>query len=1236
MKIKPLIKTHWVASQNPLMVPTGGLRRLVLTLPPELMNPQFSFNPEDAEELPPESEVRRLTPETEEAYEARAHSYALSRDLFWNLFSGHEIVNPSHGTSWALQKLVQSLEFHFDDGQCLSLKGISRRPELPRFLNPKYYLQDPSCNWERVLGGPANDLMRPLKITALQKKHLDFQKTWMVVLEILAWALQRKRQVGDLEVLWAEPHRRGLNGNRFGHSLEDVEFHKELPLAATVRAAADSAQLQIWQGFQSESPEGVLRFHAIDALVELENYFLGPESGSLDRMTKASAEESQILKSRAPQMIWEPRFAVSGMDTQGILRTLHQLEKSIGEQNIYFVNHALVTSPDFRPALRFQESEGSLQMAVSFRIASQELEHFNFPPSLFPTLSPFFGGLDHFLGLERKEAASKQFQFRANDLIFLRHQGLVLFCLFELMNWILRKPLSSGEEIEFSEDVQSPEFDRQFERVIGYFQSSIPALIGKPGIPYKELVSSRAQSYFLDFVDRIFHHLMQDRSFFFLNDQVLEIRGVQTQVLPVLRFLILHWIETSQGKFLLRAQSPLGEAFKNSLSPWTEPQIRSLDADAVKPKPFWVDIGRFEAASVSLLFDLMDQGFLVELNGNPLTDSNNPFEFVFSVRDATTKEDSNWFDLDPEIFFNGKRISTEEVKLNFGQGQAGFIEYQGQFYRIDKKLLPSLKSLQRFWNKIKGLRHLTARNSFGDKVYRLEKSQALELLMLRAQGFEVKVEGEWKRIFDYFEKGLGTEKVLLPETIERILLPHQREGVQWLHDLYELKLGAILADEMGLGKTFQVLSFLVSLQERNLLKKSLIIVPTSLVYNWLEEKKKFAPDLPVRIYHTPEQAEIREALQSEGPLVVIATYGLLVENLQFFQSQEWNVLAFDEAQNIKNITSMRSVAARKLNARFKISITGTPMENNYLEFYSLCDLVVPGSLGPIDLFRKEYVNREVRSESLRELRLISKPLLLRRTKLQVKLTLPNKTVEKIFLPFAAQQKEIYKKMAMTFSRQVEDLIREQGEKKAQIAMFAALMRLRQICSDPAAVPGVVYEEQPAKVEHFLEALQDHLENQESIVVFTQFLSTLGRIEAELLKRKVPTFTLQGSVSSKERIRLISEFQNSPEPGVMLMTLKTGGVGLNLTKASVVYHLEPWWNPAVENQATDRAHRMGQKKEVKVYNLLIEGSLEERISDLKLKKQDSFDRLFNVDEQWNESSFEGSHALSREDFVYLLK
>lgn len=1256
MKLKPLIKTHWVASQNPMMVAMAGLRQVVFSPPAELLNLRFSGNPDLPQvELSARCELGMLGPDTEEIREVRVKSHTLSKNLFWAVFSGHDVGYL--GASFSLlQALAQSIEFHFEDGQSLGLSGIFRKSGFPRFLDPQFYLQDSSCNWERALSGPAEDLLKVLKLTSQQKKQEDIKRTWVMILEILAWALQRKRQVGDLDVLWCQKGgEKGLEKefsdqqSRLGFHLEDIHFLRALPMAATVLTEArdgNLAKIRLWQGYENPVPPGVLCLHSAEILGTLENYFLGHSEKLSSLSAEVAPAELQALHISAKTWQWQSSFASQVSGTRELLRSLTKLEASIGQEHIIFVNHTLVSGAEFKPHLKARESEGTLQVAVSFSMDTLKLEHLNFPPTLLPALAPFLGGIDHFFGFERKDIASRHNQYRVNDLLFLRHQGLALFCLFELINWILKKPLSSGEEIIFVDDLSQSEADRQFEKIIKYLQASIPALLGKADLPFGQLVSTQVQSYFLNFIEKLFHSLMNDRSLVFQGDRVIEIKQVQHQVLPIIRFLILHFIESSRGKFLTRSLAPVGESFMKALIPWTEPLIQAQEqtSEVKAMGPVWVDVGLFDKYAISLLFELSDQGSEIELNGSPLLSQSNPFEFVFSVSDSANKEDANWFDLHPQIFFNGTRVSTEDVKINFGQGQEigqiGFIEYQGQIYRIDKRQLPSLRSLQRFWSKIKGARQLLHKDGLGDKVYRLQKSQALELLMLKSQGFEVKVEGQWKRIFDYFENGLGVEKIELPKEMQQKLLPHQLEGAQWLHDLYELKLGAILADEMGLGKTFLVLSFLVSLQSRMKLNKCLIIVPTSLVYNWTEEKKKFAADLPMRVFYSNDKAELKKALDQEGPLVVVATYGLLVENVEFFQSIEWNVLAFDEAQNLKNINSQRSVSARQLKAQFKICVTGTPMENNYLEFFSLCDLVVPGCLGEIAAFRKEYLNLEVRSESLRELRLVSKPLLLRRTKQQVKLSLPTKTVHSVSLPFGEKQKEIYKKMAMTFSRQVEELIENQGERKAQIAMFAALMRLRQICSDPAAVPGVVYLEQPAKVEHFLGALQDHLGNDESVVVFTQFLSTLGRIEAELLKLKIPTYTLQGNVSAKERLRLISAFQDSPEPGVMLMTLKTGGVGLNLTKASVVYHMEPWWNPAVENQATDRTHRMGQTKDVHVYNLLIEGSLEERIAELKLKKQGSFDRLFGLAEKADELGEDprpsGSGALTREDFIYLLK
>jgi SNF2 family DNA or RNA helicase len=1034
--------------------------------------------------------------------------------------------------------------------------------------------------------------------------------------------------VGDLQVLWSEKPDH-LN-KRYAYSIQDIEFVKQKPLAATVMSEAklkNVARITFWQGLEDNFPASILRLNAASAVHE--------EMNQVEEIL-AYPDELKIIQEHSGNMTWKPFLQLSEFGSKAVLESIKRLEKKIETDKIFFVDHTKLTGEAFKPYLKLQETEGTLKMAVSFGLKELGLQHLNFPTCVAAVVTPFFGGLESFFNLDRKDYASKQAQFRQNDLLFLRHQGLVLFSLLELINWHLGRNLTSGEKIEFIADKDSPEYDRQFEKLVKYLKSSIPGLLGKSGHTFESLFSSEVREFFLDYLEKTNQNLSEDRSFILQGPRILEIKNVQKQVLILLRFLLLHFIEESGGKVLMRSQSAIGDKFKESLKIWTEPLVVSDEAYNEGIDPLWVDIGVYNKYMINLLFDLVDNQVDVQFNGTPFLSQDNPFEFILTVGAAEQSEDNNWFDLHPQIFFNGTRVAAEEVKLNFTPEQIGFVEYRGQIYRIDKKQIPSLKSLQKFWDRIKGHREGVARNSFGDKVYRLEKSHALELLMLKIQGVHVETQGEWKKIFDYFESGLGTEKIQLPIEMQKSLLPHQLEGAQWLHDLYELKLGAILADEMGLGKTFQVLAFLESLKIRKQLKQSLIVVPTSLVYNWVEEKKKFAPDLPIQVFQSNDKVKMLEFLQQNETCVLIATYGLVNENIEFFEARNWNIIVFDEAQNLKNITAIRSVSARKLNANFKVCLTGTPMENNYLEFFSLCDLVVPGSLGSVDAFRKKFYNSEVRTESLIELRQITKPLLLRRTKLQVNLSLPVKTVQQVILPFTELQKEIYKKMAMTFSRQVDDLIQTMGEKKAQIAMFAALMRLRQICSDPAAVPGVVFDEKPVKVQHFLSSLQEHLENNESVIVFTQFLSTLSRIERELKKLNVKHFTLQGSVNAKDRIKLISSFQNSPEAGVMLMTLKTGGVGLNLTKASVVYHLEPWWNPAVENQATDRAHRMGQTKDVKVFNLLIEGSLEERIAELKLKKQNSFDRLFSVDEKIDEMVHEAASSLTREDFIYLLK
>lgn len=307
------------------------------------------------------------------------------------------------------------------------------------------------------------------------------------------------------------------------------------------------------------------------------------------------------------------------------------------------------------------------------------------------------------------------------------------------------------------------------------------------------------------------------------------------------------------------------------------------------------------------------------------------------------------------------------------------------------------------------------------------------------------------------------------------------------------------------------------------------------------------------------------------------------------------------------------------------------------------DLVVSGSLGDLSHFREKFITPEnISSEDIKFLKLKSKPLVLRRTKKEILSELPPKVESTIRLPFEVKQEKIYRDIALSWNEKVKESIISEGESKTQLLMLTALLRLRQVCSDPASIPNIKYSESPPKINVLLEALQEITESGESALVFTQFLHTFDRIKKELKNQKIPIFSLHGGTSRQEREVILKGFQDHAQGAVLLMTLKSGGVGLNLVKASYVFHLEPWWNPAVENQATDRAHRIGQQKPVQVYRYLMRESVEEKIEVLKERKSAKFNALFSSSESSGASSGEGNSgvssgqsSLTQSDFEYLL-
>ena len=496
------------------------------------------------------------------------------------------------------------------------------------------------------------------------------------------------------------------------------------------------------------------------------------------------------------------------------------------------------------------------------------------------------------------------------------------------------------------------------------------------------------------------------------------------------------------------------------------------------------------------------------------------------------------------------------------------------------------------------------------------------------------------------------------------LLPYQKIGLQWLIDLYELQLGGILADDMGLGKTIQAIALLDHLHNSKNLNHCLIIVPTSLIYNWQTEIQKFSPQLPFTIFESKvnvvsNSSDTNELANSIGSSkIIIASYGQLLHNSSWFEQVNWNIVIFDEAQNLKNLVSQRTAAARKLKSHMKIALTGTPMENHYGEFYSLVDLVTPGALGDYDHFKKTFQINQKASErdyfdprNIDFLKLKTKPIILRRKKSDILNELPEKNEADILLNFDKKQKKLYRDIAIACNSSVLSAIDNKGVARAQIEMLSALLKLRKICTSPKLIPGMNYNGDSPKIERCIEMVEELVENNVSVLIFTTFITTIDLIAEKLKNLNIKYSIVNGKTSRSDRTEILEDFNISTSPIILLMTLKTGGVGLNLTRARYVVHLEPWWNPAVENQATDRVHRMGQDKSVYVYRLLMNHSVEEKIQILKNRKGKLFNSLFENDES---ASFHDEKALqdglqstevqnsklgsriTQEDFQYLLQ
>ena len=453
-----------------------------------------------------------------------------------------------------------------------------------------------------------------------------------------------------------------------------------------------------------------------------------------------------------------------------------------------------------------------------------------------------------------------------------------------------------------------------------------------------------------------------------------------------------------------------------------------------------------------------------------------------------------------------------------------------------------------------------------------------------------------------------------PPGLQATLRPYQRVGLAWLQALREQGFGGVLADDMGLGKTLQTIAHLVTERDAGRLRSpALVVAPTSLAHNWRRELQRFAPYLRSVIYHGPQRARMRRFLDDAD--VVITTYPLLLRDRKVFEEREPSLLILDEAQVLKNSRSQIHKVVAGLGAGQRLALTGTPIENGLDELWSLMSLVVPGLLGDQASFRAHFrqpIEQGADQERMETLRARIAPFVLRRTKDRVAKDLPPKT--EIVRPVELQdrQRDLYESIRVAVHTTVQKAVRKKGLSASTIDILGALMKLRQVCCDPrlVAIEAARAVESSAKFAALFDLLEPLLAQERRVLVFSQFTSMLALIGDELRRRRIQHVVLTGATTDRQAA--VDAFQSGMAP-VFLISLKAGGTGLNLTAADTVIHYDPWWNPAAQAQATDRAYRIGQRRPVFVYNLIVAGSVEERILELQRRKKALADQLLAPEE-----------------------
>ncbi len=568
----------------------------------------------------------------------------------------------------------------------------------------------------------------------------------------------------------------------------------------------------------------------------------------------------------------------------------------------------------------------------------------------------------------------------------------------------------------------------------------------------------------------------------------------------------------------------------------------------------------------------------------------------------------DWLALRLNFESEGVAVTQEELARCLTEGRRYVRLADGSFARLDPQKVREVL-----------LRQAEILATGGGAGGRLPLSQAGRIEDLLAQVGRSAVSGDAKELFKKLkniDEIKGTRK---PRNLKAQLRPYQEQGLHWLWFLHEIGSGGVLADDMGLGKTVQTLALLLAVKnEDSKIEgkrkpfKALIVAPTSVVTNWLREMDRFAPSLRHALWHGAERKERQDELEDAD--VVVTSYALLRRDEEMLKEIDWRYVIVDEAQQIKNPLSATARAAKRLKSDRRLALSGTPIENRLSEIWSIFDFVSPGLLGPLDKFEERYsrpIDAGDKTAAAR-LRATIHPFILRRTKAEVARDLPEKIETDQFCELTGEQAALYAAVLKEVRAQVLGEVERQGLARSHIQILAGLTRLRQAACDPRllGLPRQFGDEDSGKLVALRDLVETCLEGGHKVLVFSQFVSMLQIIKRAMDEDGVKYEYLDGS--TKDRQSIVDHFQQDDGPPVFLISLKAGGSGLNLTAADTVIHFDPWWNPAVEDQATDRAHRIGQTRVVTTYRLIAKGTIEEKILELAEKKRELVGAVLSED------------------------